>query len=133
MLGPIATPSIFHGYICSHKAPAVCTISSTAWCSRIAARFACCVRVSAVQAMCEVPSEVQQSKVFRQLPLHSNHHKAKAHSKGSLDFAIWLGPTSDELGRMDEGTQPCFQEYVFCFAPAPCTAQRSSANLFLFA
>ena len=53
--------------------------------------------------MCEVPPEVQQSKVTRQLPLHSNRHKAKAHSKGSLDFAIWLGPINDGLGRMDEG------------------------------
>lgn len=53
--------------------------------------------------MCEVPSEVQQSKVTRQLPLHSNLHKAKADSTGSLDFAIWLGPTIAALGRMDEG------------------------------
>lgn len=69
----------------------------------------------AVQVMCEVPPEVQHSKVFRQLPLHSNRHKGKAHSKGSLDFAIWLGPTNDALSRMDEGTQLCY----FCAGPPP--------------
>ena len=63
-----------------------------------------------------MPSEVQQSKVTRQLPLHSNRHKAKAHSKGSVDFAIWLGPTNDVLGRMDEGTDSLLPMYALVFS-----------------
>lgn len=56
-----------------------------------------------MQARCEVPAQVQQSKVTRQLVLQSNHHKAKAGSKGTLEFAVWLGPTSEALGRMGAG------------------------------
>lgn len=82
--------------------------------------------------MCEVPSEVQQSKVTRQLPLHSNQHKSKAHSKGSLDFVIWLGPTNDVLGRMDEGMHLLLAMYALlsnvCVA-CPCFGHTANSHI----
>ncbi|DBA67072.1 TPA: hypothetical protein ACH3X2_001401 [Trebouxia sp. C0005] len=56
------------------------------------------------EASCQLPAEVQHSKVTQQLQLHSNRHKAKSQSKGSLSFGVWLGPTGNNLGRMREGT-----------------------------
>ena len=56
-----------------------------------------------MQASCQLPTDVQHSKVTQQLQLLSNRHKAKAQSKGSLDFGVWLGPTGDVLGRLGEG------------------------------
>ncbi|DBB06469.1 TPA: Tricalbin-2 [Trebouxia sp. C0004] len=56
------------------------------------------------EASCQLPAEVQHNKVTQQLQLHSNRHKAKSQSKGSLSFGVWLGPTGNTMGRMREGT-----------------------------
>ncbi len=56
-----------------------------------------------LQASCQLPAEVQHNKVTQQLQLHSNRHKAKTQSKGSLSFGVWLGPTGNNMGRMREG------------------------------
>ncbi len=56
-----------------------------------------------LQASCQLPAEVQHNKVTQQLQLHSNRHKAKTQSKGSLSFGVWLGPTGSNMGRMREG------------------------------
>jgi hypothetical protein len=58
-----------------------------------------------LQASCQLPAEVQHNTVTQQLQLHSNRHKAKTQSKGSLSFGVWLGPTGNNLGRMREGAQ----------------------------
>lgn len=81
-----------------------------------------------LQASCQLPAEVQHSKVSQQLQLHSNRHKAKSQSKGSLSFGVWLGPTGNNLGRMREGAlhSMALDTCTYNFAAVSWSAESSS-------